>query len=73
MSSNSSIAVVDIDIEKYNSIEREREKIMSDKNFIAWLNEYKIGSRIEVKDFRARELNQQYADNYPKWVQRMFN
>ena len=46
MNSNSSIAVVDIDIEKYNSIEREREKIMSDKNFIAWLNEYKIGSRI---------------------------
>jgi hypothetical protein len=73
MSSNSSIVVVDIDIEKYNSIEREREKIMSDKNFIAWLNEYKIGSRVEVKDYRARELNQQYADNYPKWVQRMFN
>ena len=72
MHSNSSI-VVDIDIEKYNTIEKEREKIMSDKNFIAWLNEYKIGSRVEVKDFRAIELNQQYADNYPKWVQRMFN
>jgi hypothetical protein len=66
-------SIVDIDIEKYNSIEKEREKIMSDEKFIAWLNEYKIGSRVEVKDFRAMELNQQYADNYPKWVQRMFN
>jgi len=66
-------SIVDIDIEKYNSIEKEREKIMSDEKFIAWLNEYKIGSRIEVKDFRAMELNRQYADNYPKWVQRMFN
>ena len=49
-------SIVDIDIEKYNSIEKEREKIMSDEKFIAWLNEYKIGSRIEVKDFRAMEL-----------------
>jgi len=56
-----------IDIEKYNSIEREREKIMGDEKFIAWLNEYKIGSRIEVKDYRATELMQQYT-NYPKWV-----
>ena len=66
-------SIVDIDIEKYNSIEKEREKIMGDEKFIAWLNEYKIGSRVEVKDFRAMELNRQYADNYPKWVQRMFN
>ena len=65
MDNNSSI--VDIDIEKYNSIEREREKIMGDEKFIAWLNEYKIGSRIEVKDYRATELMQQYT-NYPKWV-----
>ena len=56
-----------IDIEKYNSIEREREKIMCDEKFIAWLQEYKIGSRIEVKDYRATELMQQYT-NYPKWV-----
>ena len=65
MDNNSSI--VDIDIEKYNSIEREREKIMGDKKFIAWLKKYKIGSRIEVKDYRATELMQQYT-NYPKWV-----
>jgi hypothetical protein len=71
MNSNSSI--VDIDIEKYNSIEEERNKIMGDEKFIAWLNEYKIGSRVEVKDFRAMELNRQYSENYPKWVARMFN
>ena len=66
MNSNSSI-VDSIDIEKYNSIERERESIMGDKKFIAWLKKYKIGSRIEVKDYRASELMQQYT-NYPKWV-----
>lgn len=65
MNSNSSI--VDIDIEKYNSIEREREKIMGDAKFIAWLNEFNIGSRVEVKDYKASELMQQYT-NYPKWV-----
>ena len=63
---NSSI-VHSIDIEKYHSIEREREKIMGDKKFIAWLNEFNIGSRVEVKDYKASELMQQYT-NYPKWV-----
>ena len=56
-----------IDIEKYHSIEKEREKLLQDKKYIAWLKEYKIGSRIEVKDYRATELMQQYT-NYPKWV-----
>jgi len=70
---NSNSIIDSIDIERYNTIEKEREKIMSDEKFIAWLTEYKIGSRVEVKDYRAIELNQQYADNYPKWVQRMFN
>ena len=65
MYNNSSI--VDIDIEKYHSIERERESIMAATKFIAWLKKYKIGSRIEVKDYRATELMQQYT-NYPKWV-----
>ena len=65
MDNNSSI--VDIDIEKYNSIEKEREKLMGDKKFIAWLQKYNVGSRVEVKDYRATELMQQYT-NYPKWV-----
>ena len=56
-----------IDIEKYNSIEIEREKLMGDKKFIAWLNEFNIGSRVEVKDYKASELMQQYT-NYPKWI-----
>ena len=57
-----------IDIERYNSIEKEREKLLQDTKYIAWLKEYKIGSRIEVKDYRATELMQQYT-NYPKWVE----
>ena len=65
-------SIVDIDIEKYTQLEEERSKVMSDSKFIAWLKEYNIGSRVEVKDYRASELNKQYADNYPKWVQRMY-
>jgi hypothetical protein len=68
---NSNSIIDSIDIEKYNSIEKEREKLMGDEKFIAWLNEFNIGSRVEVKDYKASELMQQY-DNYPKWVQRMY-
>lgn len=69
MNSNSSI--VDIDIEKYNSIERERETIMADSKFQKWCKDLNIGSRVEVKDYRATELMQQYT-NYPKWVSRQY-
>ena len=69
MNSNS---IVDIDIEKYNSIEKERETIMHDEKFIQWCTDMKIGSRVEVKDYRALELQQQYEHNYPKWIASMF-
>ena len=68
MNSNS---IVDIDIEKYSSIEREREIVMADGKFQKWCSDMKIGSRVEVKDFRATELMQQYT-NYPKWVASMY-
>ena len=64
---NSNSIIDSIDIEKYTSVEKEREKLMGDTKFIAWLNEFNIGSRVEVKDYRASELMQQYT-NYPKWV-----
>ena len=54
-------------IEKYNSIEREREQVLSDTAFISWCRELKIGSRVEVVDYRARELQMQYESNYTKW------
>ncbi len=60
-----------IDIDKYNSIEQERQTILLDKEFQQWCKEYKIGSRVEVKDYRATELMQQY-ENYPKWVSRQY-
>jgi hypothetical protein len=60
-----------IDIEKYTSVEKEREKVLADVEFQKWCSELRIGSRVEVKDFRATELMQQYT-NYPKWVARMF-
>ena len=68
---NSNSIVVDIDIEKYSSIEKEREKVLSDIEFQKWCSDMKIGSRVEVKDYRASELMSQYT-NYPKWVSRQF-
>jgi hypothetical protein len=44
---------------------------MADAEFQKWCSDMRIGSRVEVKDFRATELMQQYT-NYPKWVARMF-
>ena len=63
--------IVDIDIEKYNSIEKEREKIQMDEQFQQWCKDMKIGSRVEVKDYRSTELMNQYT-NYPKWVARLY-
>jgi hypothetical protein len=31
----------------------------------------RIGTRVEVKDYKANELMQQYS-NYPKWVSRLY-
>lgn len=50
-----------IDIEKYNSIEQDRNNTMGDKDFIQWCKELNIGSRVEVKDYKANELMSQYT------------
>ncbi len=72
MNSNSIVDTIhSIDIEKYSSIESEREKVMSDIEFQKWCSELRIGSRVEVKDYRSNELMNQYT-NYPKWVSRQF-
>jgi len=72
MNSNTIVNTIhSIDIDKYNSIEEERNKILSDENFIQWCKDLKIGSRVEVKDYRSNELMSQYI-NYPKWVSRRF-
>ena len=73
MNSNSSIvhSIHSIDIEMYNSIESERASIMADAEFQKWCSDMRIGCRVEVKDYRATELMQQYS-NYPKWVSRQF-
>ena len=63
--------IVNIDIDTYHSIEKEREKILNDKEFQKWCKALNIGSRVEVKDYRSNELMSQYI-NYPKWVSRRF-
>jgi hypothetical protein len=60
-----------IDIERYNTIEEERNKILSDKEFQNWCKELRIGSRVEVKDYKSNEIMSQYI-NYPKWVSRQY-
>jgi hypothetical protein len=60
-----------IDIERYNTIEEERNKVLSDENFQQWCKEMNIGCRVEVKDYKSNEIMQQYT-NYPKWVMRQF-
>jgi hypothetical protein len=72
MNSNSIVNTIhSIDIERYNSIEEERNKTLIDKEFIQWCKEMNIGCRVEVKDYRSNELMNQYI-NYPKWVSRQF-
>ena len=68
---NNNTAIQHIDIEKYTTIEKEREKVLSDTQFQQWCKDLHIGSRVEVKDYRADELMQQYT-NYPKWVSRLY-
>lgn len=58
-------------IDRVYSIEKERERVMADTQFQKWCKDMKIGSRVEVKDYRADELMQQYPQ-YPKWVTRMY-
>lgn len=64
-------SIVDIDIEKYNTIEKEREEVLMDEKFQQWCKELHIGSRVEVKDYRSNELMQQYT-NYPKWISGLY-
>lgn len=56
-----------IDIEKYSSIEKEREAVLGNIEFQKWCKELNIGSRVEVKDYKANDIMAQYV-NYPKWV-----
>ena len=67
-----SITLDNISIERLHSIEREREEVLQDKEFIQWCKDMNIGARVEVKDYKATELMQQYSE-YPKWVQRMYS
>jgi hypothetical protein len=60
---NSNI-VHSIDIEKYNSIEEQRNNTMNDTNFIQWCKQYNIGSRVKAvseQRLKANELMSQYT------------
>ena len=67
MQENISIVLDRVSIDTLHSIEREREEVMQDKEFIQWCKDMNIGARVEVKDKRANELMQQY-DRYTNWI-----
>jgi hypothetical protein len=55
-------------IDRVHSIEKEREEILSSKEYIDWCKKYNIGSRVEIRDSRATELMNQYSDRYTNWI-----
>jgi hypothetical protein len=67
---NSNSIVHSIDIEKYNSIEEQRNQTMNDNKFIEWCKQYNIGSRVEVvseQRLKANELMLQYT-KYTRYI-----
>jgi len=64
-----------VDIEKQEQIEKERQEIFGLEAFQKWCNELNIGVRVERDNdskIRARELQMQYEQNYPKWVRILY-
>jgi hypothetical protein len=55
-------------IERVHSIEREREEILSSKEYRDWCKKFNIGSRVHSIDTRATELMEQYSSRYTNWV-----
>ena len=66
MSTNSIVEAYS-NIERVESIEKERESTMSTREFQEWCKSMNIGSRVHRVDSKATELMSQYT-NYAKWV-----
>lgn len=49
-----------ISIERLYTIEREREQTQSMNEFQQWCKDMNIGSRVEVKDYHAIQMMQDY-------------
>ena len=64
---NISNIINSISLETYNSIEIDRNNTMGDENFIQWCKQYNIGSRVEVKNWNADEIMNQYP-SYASWI-----
>ncbi len=76
---NSNIVIVDTynNIERINTIDREREQTQSMNEFQKWCKDMKIGSRIEVKDYNAIEMMREYdysikESRMPEFIRRWF-
>lgn len=76
---NSNIVIVDTynNIERINTIDREREQTQSMHAFQKWCKDMKIGSRIEVKDYNAIEMMREYdysikESRMPEFIRRWF-
>lgn len=58
------------DIDKVETLERDRNITLGDSEFQLWCKQYKIGSRVESSSIRANELMAQYT-NYTKWLSKI--
>jgi hypothetical protein len=58
------------DIDKVNTLEKDRDITLGDSEFQLWCKQYKIGSRVESTSHRANELMAQYT-NYTKWASKI--
>ena len=58
------------DMDKVETLERDRNITLGDSEFQLWCKQYKIGSRVESSSIRANELMAQYT-NYTKWLSKI--
>jgi len=58
------------DIDKVETLEKDRNETLGDSEFQLWCKQYKIGSRVESTSHRANELMAQYT-NYTKWASKI--
>ena len=60
MNNNTLIVETYNNTERIEQIDREREHTMADSQFQKWCKDMKIGSRVEVKDYHAIQMMQDY-------------
>ena len=70
--------IENITIDRLNTIERERETTIADKDFQQWCKDLKIGARYTNREGinRANDMmaqwNNEVHSHMPEWIRRMY-